>query len=380
MMIGSGVTGNTLAGNFIGLNATGTVPLGNAWTGVGVWGGATSNMVGGATPAACNFISGNLNYGVIVLDAGTTGNVVAGNCIGLKPDGTAAGNAFAGIAMGGGSTGNRIGGGSGEGNRITASGWDGVALYDTTTTGNSILGNQIFDNGGTGIGVWTGTGIAAPTISSASIDTMAHVNGSFTPAGGGSHRVEFFANPSPGDEGRYFIGSVQSSTGAFVANLDLIVPSGHRITATVTSPAGDTSPFSFPVLPTVIDTDSDGIPDAYESAHSLVVGVYDANVDEDGDGASNIAEMFAGSDPQAAGSRLAPLRVVFAANGAEVLLDGPQPGRFYRFEMSDDLATWRTLAFGLFDSPMDSDPGQIRIVDSTAPDRTRRFYRAVIEP
>jgi len=43
----------------------------------------------------------------------------------------------------------------------------------------------------------------------------------------------------------------------------MIVPSGCNITATVTAPAGDTSPFSFTFAPTVVDTDSDGMPNAY---------------------------------------------------------------------------------------------------------------------
>jgi len=96
----------------------------------------------------------------------------------------------------------------------------------------------------------------------------------------------------------------------------MIVPSGCNITATVTAPAGDTSPFSFTFAPTVVDTDSDGMPNAYETAHGLINGVNDANGDKDRDGQSNIAEMFAGSDPQSALSRFEPLRIVRTPDGA----------------------------------------------------------------
>ena len=375
-----GAAGNSVVGNLIGLNASGTAALGNARTGVAVWGAATNNLIGGSAPAARNYIAGNFNYGLIILDANTTGNVVAGNCIGLKPDGSSAGNAFAGVAFWGGSRGNRVGGGSGEGNMITSSGWDGVALYDTATMENSILGNQISGNGGVGIGVWTGTGIAAPTITGASIGTATQVAGTFTLSGAGYHRIEFFANPAGGDEGRHFIGAVASNTGSFTVNLPAMIPSGYNVTATVTVPAGDTSPLSFPFTPTFTDTDIDGMPNAYETANGLVNGINDATNDADGDGQTNIAEMFAGTNPRSTLSRFKPLRIVTTPTGADVILDNPAPGRFWRFEVSDDFVAWQTLAFGLFDSPTDSDPGQIAVTDSLALGRPRRFYRAVIEP
>ena len=51
---------------------------------------ANNNTIGGTTPAARNVISGNLASGVILLFAGSTGNVVAGNYIGTDATGTAA--------------------------------------------------------------------------------------------------------------------------------------------------------------------------------------------------------------------------------------------------------------------------------------------------
>jgi hypothetical protein len=51
---------NTVAGNYIGLNATGTAALGNAWAGVLLVNGATANVIGGdAGSGAQNYIAGN---------------------------------------------------------------------------------------------------------------------------------------------------------------------------------------------------------------------------------------------------------------------------------------------------------------------------------
>jgi hypothetical protein len=128
------------------------------------------------------------------------------------------------------------------------------------------------------------------------------------------------------------------------------------------------------------DSDMDGMPDAYESLHGLSNGLDDADDDKDGDGDTNITEMRAGSDPQSVLSRVRPLRIVLTTDGVDVFMDDPRPGKSYRIEFSDDLAAWRTLDFGLFDTPTDSDPGRIIAKDRGASGRQRRFYRAVIEP
>lgn len=77
---GSGATGNSVLGNFIGTNAAGTVSLDNN-VGVTITGAASNNVVGGTTASARNLITNGL-----VLTAGAATNIVQGNYIG--PDTT----------------------------------------------------------------------------------------------------------------------------------------------------------------------------------------------------------------------------------------------------------------------------------------------------
>ena len=85
-----GSTGNVIVGNHIGTNAAGTAPLGNAGNGVEISGGATNNTVGGTVANARNIISGNTLAGIWLDGASTTGNVVLGNYVGLDAAGTIA--------------------------------------------------------------------------------------------------------------------------------------------------------------------------------------------------------------------------------------------------------------------------------------------------
>jgi len=82
---------NFVRGNFIGLNAAGTGAVGNGFSGVEFF-LASNNTLGGTSPGARNFISGNLQSGVLIDGSNTTGNLVQGNTIGLTPTGAAAPN------------------------------------------------------------------------------------------------------------------------------------------------------------------------------------------------------------------------------------------------------------------------------------------------
>ena len=150
---GAGTTGNTVAGNYIGTDATGTIAIAN-YAGVEIDTGASGNLIGtngdGVDDALeRNIISGNTNQGVLI-QTSASHNVVAGNYIGLNASGTGAlGNAQEGVRLDSGATGNTIGGlTAGARNVIGGNGSRGVFINTPSgssvlTTGNVIEGNFI---------------------------------------------------------------------------------------------------------------------------------------------------------------------------------------------------------------------------------------------
>jgi len=203
-------TENTVVqGNFIGTDQTGTLPRGNMFGGVSVFGGTNiiiggsaagaGNVIGGATAAGGtgiglqsggghwvqgNFIGtdvtgqydlGNISDGIYITSssqntivgneivnnranginlANTTGTVIEKNLIGTESTGTRPlGNALAGITISG-ST-NRVGGlNAGQPNWIQFNGGAGVEVTSGAAVQNEISGNAIYDNGGLGIDLY----------------------------------------------------------------------------------------------------------------------------------------------------------------------------------------------------------------------------------
>ncbi len=138
---------NTIAGNFIGTNAAGTLDRGNSLDGILIDNSA-NNTIGGTAPADRNLISGNNIHGVRIIGAGSTGNALEGNYIGTNAAGSAAfGNSFNGVWIASGGSNNTIGGtAAGAGNVISGNGDTGIEIQDSTSTGNLIQGNLIGTN------------------------------------------------------------------------------------------------------------------------------------------------------------------------------------------------------------------------------------------
>jgi hypothetical protein len=391
----AGTNNNVIAGNLIGLNAAGTAALANAGPGIQIFGGAQSNMIGG-TNGGRNFISGNNAAGLTISDSGTTGNLVQGNSIGTTPTGSVVANTDQGIALFGNAQGNTVGGTTpGAANIITGNATQGVALFgfNVATIRNAILGNSIFDNVGAGIALFNGANDSqsAPTLVSATLGTVGNpggtdVVGSLSSIASAAFRVEFFASPtadgSSFGEGRFFVGALTvitdgAGTASFTANLAAAIPAGYVVSATATDPAGNTSEFAGNRTVTTTDTDSDGLPNNYETAHGLLVNSNDAALDADGDGESNIDEFRAGTDPRDPTSVLR-LPSLAASSGNVVLSLPTLLGKTYRIEYADDLAApnhWRLFADELLGTG-----AALPLTDPGAAALPQRFYRALVEP
>lgn len=144
---------NLVAGNYIGLNASGTAALPNLWAGIAINGGSLRNVIGTngdgvGDDVEGNTISGNGRAGIIV--QGSSQNIIAGNKVGTDSSGsTVIANVDAGVFLRAASTNNRIGtNGDGisdtlETNLISGNGSHGVMLDGAGTTGNVVAGNVI---------------------------------------------------------------------------------------------------------------------------------------------------------------------------------------------------------------------------------------------
>ena len=135
---------SVVQGNYIGITAAGTAAL-NASSGILITQGASNNLVGGTAPGAANVIGFFQASGIEVgqTGGGTNGNIIQGNRIGTNAAGTAAlGASGYGIIISGGA-GNLIGGtAAGAGNLISGVQIDGIILSGTQTA-TVIQGNRI---------------------------------------------------------------------------------------------------------------------------------------------------------------------------------------------------------------------------------------------
>ncbi len=271
-------TNNTVQGNYAGTNAAGTAAIANGIDGIAVDGGS-DNIIGGPGAGEGNLTSGNTNQGISIFGVdfpSTTGNIVQGNKAGTNFDGTAAiPNGGEGIRMHN-ALNTTVGGTvAGAANLVSGNGSHGVTVIASpgTATGNRILGNSIYANGGIGIDLGVVDPLEDVTPNDAGDEDTGPNNlqnfpdlTSVTTGGGGTtvqgtldteankgYRLEFFANSacdaSGNGEGQTFIGSKNVKTTAsgntsFSFSSATAIGSSDWVTATATDFDGNTSEFS----------------------------------------------------------------------------------------------------------------------------------------
>ncbi len=264
---GSNAANNTVQGNFIGTDANGISDLGNDGSGVRVE--AAGNLIGGTASGARNVISANGGAGILFNGSNTTNNSVQGNFIGTNNDGTSIPNNLGnehGVRIAG-AIDNTVGGTvDAAANVISGNTNQGVFVSSCTcATGNRILRNSIFENGGLGIELGLledgptpndpkdpDTGINKlqnfPAITSA---TPTQIRGRLNSRPRKNFTIQFFSNsaadPSGFGEGETFLGQKTVRTdrrGKVSFTFSSSLSAGQFVTATATDSVGNTSEFS----------------------------------------------------------------------------------------------------------------------------------------
>lgn len=134
--------GNTIKGNWIGLDKTGTSAAKNGKKGIVV--STSNNTVGGTTAKDRNVVSGNGSDGVQMWSSASYSNVVIGNYIGTDHTGEKAiGNAAVGVSINSAGK-NRVGGtASGERNVVSGNRTNGFVVNGSGAKENKIIGNYV---------------------------------------------------------------------------------------------------------------------------------------------------------------------------------------------------------------------------------------------
>ena len=256
-------TGNTIQGNYVGVDTTGLTKVANGSYGIDMHTAATNTTIGGAATGARNIISGNGNAGIL-FETGSSGSVL-GNYIGVDATGATsiAGN---GAAIFIATSNVKVGGvNAGEGNIISGSNTDGI-IVTGSVSGNSFLSNSIWGNSGQAIDLNddginindfndTDTGVNGlqnfPRLNSAtSSGGNTTIIGAINTTANVTYRVEFFSNAfgaadaSGYGEATTYLGSTTVTTDAsgnaqFSATLNgVTLSSGATVTATATVDLG----------------------------------------------------------------------------------------------------------------------------------------------
>ena len=164
--------GNLIEGNYVGTDTAGTVAFENL---EGVEIAAPSNTIGGTSAGAGNVISGNTGFYPgnsstgfgLWLTSSAAATVVVGNEMGTNAAGTAALPNNFGVEIDQGASSNTIGGiAAGAGNVISGNNDDGVEIAGAGTIGNVVAGNLIGTDITGTVAIANGTGVEVDTAAS----------------------------------------------------------------------------------------------------------------------------------------------------------------------------------------------------------------------
>jgi hypothetical protein len=287
---------NTISGNYIGVDVTGTAALGNVNYGIST--SSRGAVIGGGAPGAGNVIAASGTIANVQIASRDV--VVQGNWIGTGVSGSSAPTGLVpsafrvpGIYVTGNIavTGTQIGGTAlGAANVIAFNTSHGVLLSDQIGNGHSILGNSIFSNAQLGINLFApgnenSFGITAndngdgdfgvngqqnfPVLTS--VTAAGNMVGTLNSVASATYRLEFFASSvcdaSGFGEGKTLIGFQNVTTDAsgnasFNATFSALPAGQSTVTATATDAGGSTSEFSqcvaasLPVALSIVKTGS----------------------------------------------------------------------------------------------------------------------------
>ena len=252
-IVGSAANGTLVQGNYIGTNAAGTAAIPNVFRGIAISSSA-NNVIGGTTAGSRNVISGNNSDGILIFSSASS-NTVQGNFIGTDVTGTAAiPNVGAGVGITA-SSNNLVGGlAAGAGNSIAFNTTYGV-FVSAGGNADGILSNSIFSNGLPGIFLSSGNNNQpAPVLNSVVVSGGATTfQGTINSTANTTVKVQFFANnacdSSGSGEGQLLLGAVSLTTdglgaSSFSTSLPVAIGLTQVATATATDASNNTSAFS----------------------------------------------------------------------------------------------------------------------------------------
>jgi hypothetical protein len=234
-------------GNFIGTDISGTAALPNG-TGIGI--AASDNTIGGTDPGAGNLISGNTGYGITI---SASGNQVRANLIGVDASGSLPLGNGGGVGVFDASMNLIGGSDAGAGNVIAFNGVGvlvdeatGVGIHENTIFGNSSSEIRLTDGGNHQQEYPVLTAAWSDGVQTT-------IQGMLASAPDTPFTIEFFLNnepdPSGNGQGEIYLDSTTVMTddtgnASFVFTLPYPVSPGQFLTATATDPGQNTSGFS----------------------------------------------------------------------------------------------------------------------------------------